>query len=61
MTERERLEASLSKWAEDQAILTAQRNQLVTEALAAGVTKQEIHQRTGIARTTINRITEDAG
>ena len=60
MTERERIEASLSKWAEDQAMLTVQRNQLVTRALAAGVTKQEIHQRTGIARTTINRITEDA-
>ena len=60
MTERERLEESLGKWAEDQAMLTVQRNQLVTRALAAGVTKQEIHQRTGIARTTINRITEDA-
>ena len=58
MTERERIEASLRNWAETQALLTVQRNQLVAEALAAGITKQEIHQRTGIARTTINRITE---
>ena len=56
MTEREHLERALSNWAEDQALLTAQRNRLVCEALAAGITKQEIHQLTGIARTTINRI-----
>ena len=57
MTERERLERALSKWAEDQALLTVQRNQLVRQALAAGITKQKIHQRTGIARSTIDRIT----
>ena len=33
-----------------------QRDELVRSALAAGLEKMEIHQITGIARTTIDRI-----
>ena len=48
------LEQELAEWAASQA----DRDNLVRAALAAGVTKQRVHELTGIARTTINRIIE---
>ena len=55
MTEQQdRLRQELIEW----AATHADRANLVRAARAAGLTKQEIHQLTGIARTTINRIIE---
>jgi molybdopterin-guanine dinucleotide biosynthesis protein A len=51
-----KLEQELAEWAASQA----DRDNLVRAALAAGVTKQRVHELTGIARTTINRILADA-
>ena len=50
--DQQTLEQELTEWAAAQA----DRDNLVRAALAAGVTKQRVHQLTGIARTTINRI-----
>ena len=46
------LEQELAEWAASQA----DRDNLVRAALAAGVQKQRIHDLTGIARSTIDRI-----
>jgi hypothetical protein len=35
-----------------------QRDGLVCDAVAAGITKQEVHQISGLARTTIDAITK---
>ena len=40
-------------------VLTRQRDRLVNRAYTAGVTKIRIHQLTGIARTTIDRIIKE--
>ena len=58
MTERERLEESLTGWASDMQRLTEQRDRLVTHARDLGIPKQRIHQLSGIARTTIDRIVQ---
>ena len=52
MTETAKLEQELTEWAASQA----DRDNLVRAALAAGVQKQRIHDLTGIARSTIDRI-----
>ena len=54
--EQGRLEAELIEW----AMAQADRDNLIRAALAAGVTKQRVHELTGIARTTINRIVKGA-
>ena len=54
MSETAKLEQELTEWAAAQA----DRDNLVRAALAAGFTKQRVHQLTGIARTTIDRIIE---
>jgi hypothetical protein len=51
MTEEEAREA-LANWATQHK----QRDTLVREAVAAGVTKHQVHQITGLARTTIDFI-----
>jgi hypothetical protein len=56
MTEKERLEESLKGWASDTHRLTEQRDRLVTHAVDIGISKHRIHDLTGIARTTIDRI-----
>lgn len=47
---------ALTDWTEAHNQLNAQRDAIITGALAAGVTTADIHRITGIARTTINRI-----
>jgi predicted transcriptional regulator len=51
MTEAEALEA-LGRWHENDS----QRDDVVRSAREAGVSKYQIHQITGLARTTIDRI-----
>jgi hypothetical protein len=50
-------ERALTSYAET----TGGRDALVRAALAAGVSKHRIHQLSGIARTTIDRIVSEAG
>lgn len=50
--------AELDAWAELSKSVDPLRDHTVARALAAGLTKQEIHRRTGIARTTLDRIIE---
>lgn len=49
---RARLEQELAEWAAGQS----DRDNLIRAAYVGGVTKLRIHQLTGIARTTIDRI-----
>lgn len=51
-TQQAQLEQELTEWAAS----VADRDNLVRAAYAGGVTKQRIHELSGIARTTINRI-----
>lgn len=48
----ERARDVLDRWARNNGM----RDKVVIRAYLAGVSKREIHQRTGIARTTIDRI-----
>jgi DNA invertase Pin-like site-specific DNA recombinase len=50
----------LTAWAADQAAVASRRDDVVLAALAAGVSKSEVHRLTGIARTTVDRIAERA-
>ena len=52
--EREILRTRLRRWGRQQRT----RDTLVLEALAAGITKTEIHFMTGIGRMTIDRIAD---
>ena len=57
MTARqEAAEAALARWAQQRDEADAARDSLIRAALAAGITKHRIHVITGIARTTIDRI-----
>jgi hypothetical protein len=47
----------LTTWAADHDTVTRRRDDVVRAAAGAGVSKSEIHRLTGIARTTIDRIT----
>ena len=60
MSEKERLENALKAWASGLQHLTGTRDLLVIRAVGLGISKQRIHQLTGIARTTIDRILETA-
>jgi hypothetical protein len=46
----------LTAWAADQAAIIRRRDEVVRAAVAAGVSKIEVHRLTGIARTTVDRI-----
>ena len=46
----------LANWAAEHAALTARRDVVIRTALAAGVSKTEVHRVTGVARTTIDRV-----
>lgn len=51
----------LTSWAAEQAAVTARRDDVVRIALAAGVSKSEVHRLTRIARSTIDRIVAAGG
>lgn len=46
----------LAQWAADRSAVDARRDQVVRTAVASGVSKNEVHKITGIARTTVDRI-----
>lgn len=52
---------ALRSWGNRKRTLDEKRDPLVREALAVGITIEEIHQSMGIARTTIDRIGKEAG
>lgn len=61
---REAVEFALACWRDRAAQVTDGRDGLVRLAAEAGIGKKRIHELTGIARTTIDRIlgeTEDQG
>jgi Arc/MetJ-type ribon-helix-helix transcriptional regulator len=62
-TSSDSIRSALRTWRRRSAALTAQRDPLVVSALAAGLTKEEIHQLSGLGRSTIDRIAakEDDG
>jgi len=46
----------ITTWAAAQRAAAARRDEVVRAAVAAGLSKSEVHRLTGIARTTVNRI-----
>ena len=50
------LRVALRSWGKRRRSLEAERDSLVRASLEAGVSKEEIHQSTGLGRTTIDRI-----
>jgi len=46
----------LTAWAAEQGEVASRRDEVVQAAVAAGLSKSEVHRLTGIARTTIDRI-----
>jgi len=54
---RDALEYALTRWARDRRQVDETRDPLVRGAVAAGISKHRVHVLTGIARTTINKIT----
>ena len=54
--DREILRFKLRQWGRRRRSLEAERDQLVRQALAAEITIEEIHQSTGLGRTTVDRI-----
>jgi hypothetical protein len=46
----------LAAWAAEQDAVAGRRDEVVRAAVAAGLSKSEVHRLTGIARTTIDRI-----
>ena len=46
----------LAAWAVEQGAVAGRRDEVVRAAVAAGLSKSEVHRLTGIARTTIDRI-----
>jgi hypothetical protein len=55
---RDALEYALTNWARDRRQVDESRDPLVQAAVAAGISKHRVHVLTGIARTTINKITK---
>lgn len=55
-TSPDSVRASLRSWRRRNDAVTAERDPLVESALAAGLQKEEVHQLTGIGRSTIDRI-----
>jgi hypothetical protein len=52
------LRSRLRQWGYQRRRLEHGRDELVRNALEAGIIKEEIHALTGLGRTTIDRITE---
>ena len=50
----------LAAWAAEQDLVAGRRDDVVRAAVAAGLSKSEVHRLTGIARTTIDRIVSAA-
>ena len=50
----------LTAWAAEQDAVSGRRDDVVQAAIAAGLSKSEVHRLTGIARTTIDRIVSAA-
>jgi hypothetical protein len=46
----------ITTWAVAQRAAAVQRDEVVRAAVAAGLSKSEVHRLTGIARSTVNRI-----
>ena len=61
ITERDALRAALRLWGKHRHNLEDRRDPLVRKALAAGISIEEIHQSTGLGRSTIDRIKKEAG
>jgi hypothetical protein len=53
---REALESALTRWAKQRTRSDSDRDALVLAAVRHGIGKTRIHELTGIARTTIDRI-----
>ena len=58
---REALRESLRKWGRTQRWQAEHRDPMVRAALEAGVTIEEVHQLTGLGRSTIDRIIKRGG
>ena len=58
--ERDAMKAALRQWGKRQKALLLNRDPLVLACLELGISKEEIHQSMGIARTTIDRIQKEA-
>lgn len=58
---RESLRAALRAWGKRRRAQDEKRDLLVLAALKAGISKEEIHQSTGLGRTTIDRIEKAEG
>jgi hypothetical protein len=50
------LRAALRSWGRRRRALEAERDSLVQAALQADISIEEVHQSTGLARTTVDRI-----
>lgn len=61
MTTKEAALAALRQWAADRRDLAARRNPTILAAIAAGATDTEIHEASGISRTTIGQIRDPEG
>ena len=59
-TERDALLVKLRLWGSHRHALENRRDPLVREALAAGISIEEIHKATDLGRTTIDRIKKEA-
>ena len=59
--ERETARAALRSWGKRRRILEAERDPVVTQALAAKISIEEIHKTTDLGRSTIDRIKKEAG
>jgi transposase len=59
-TKRDALREGLRKWGSAQRSQDEHRDPLVLAALAAGITVEEVHQVTGLGRSTIERIVKKA-
>lgn len=57
-TQRDAIRQALRSWRRRADSVATDRNPLVVAAMAAGLTKEEIHILTGLGRTTIDRITK---
>jgi DNA invertase Pin-like site-specific DNA recombinase len=55
------LRAELRSWGRRQRNLATERDPLVQRSLKAGISIEEIHMSTGLARTTIDRIKKGEG
>jgi hypothetical protein len=50
----------LTAWAAERRSVAGRRDEVVSVAVEAGLSKAEVHRLTGIARTTIDRIVSPA-